>query len=41
MLMANPKYDITAQVVKGLNKRYKIKPEVAEKLKKSDKKDKK
>ena len=33
--------DITAQVVKGLNKRYKIKPEVAEKLKKSDKKDKK
>ena len=41
MLMANPKYDITAQVVKGLNKRYKIKPEVAEKLKKNEKKDKK
>ena len=38
MLMASPKYDITAEVVKGLNKRYKIKPEVAEKLKKNEKK---
>lgn len=38
MLLANPKYDITAEVVKGLNKRYKIKPEVAEKIKKDDKK---
>ena len=38
MLLANPKYDITAEVVKGLNKRYKIKPEVAEKIKKNDKK---
>lgn len=38
MLLANPKYDITAEVVKGLNKRYKIKPEVAEKIKKDEKK---
>lgn len=41
MLLANPKYDITAEVVKALNKRYKIKPEVAEKIKKSDEKKKK
>lgn len=32
ILLANKKYDITADVVKGLNKRYKTKPEVAEKL---------
>lgn len=38
MLLANPKYDITDEVLKGLNKRYKIKPEVAEKLKKNEKK---
>ncbi len=41
ILLANPKYDITAEVVKALNKRYKIKPEVAEKIKKSDEKKKK
>lgn len=28
LLLANPKYDITKQVVAGLNKRYKAKPEV-------------
>ena len=28
ILLANPKYDITQQVVAGLNKRYKAKPEV-------------
>lgn len=33
MLYANAKYDITQDVLKGLNKRYKVKPEVAEKLK--------
>lgn len=38
MLLANPKYDITNEVVKGLNKRYKTKPEVTEKLKKDEKK---
>jgi len=38
MLLANPKYDITNEVLKGLNKRYKTKPEVAEKLKKDEKK---
>lgn len=38
MLIANQKYDITNEIVKGLNKRYKIKPEVAEKLKRSEKK---
>lgn len=38
MLLANPKYDITNEVLKGLNKRYKVKPEVAEKLKKNEKK---
>ena len=38
MLLANAKYDITNEVVKGLNKRYKIKPEVAEKIKRNEKK---
>lgn len=33
MLYANAKYDITGEVLKGLNKRYKAKPEVTEKLK--------
>jgi len=33
MLYANSKYDITNDVLKGLNKRYKAKPEVVEKLK--------
>ena len=28
ILLANPKYDITKEVVAGLNKRYKAKPEV-------------
>lgn len=37
MLYANPAYDITNDVIKGLNKRYKAKPEVAEKLKKAKK----
>ena len=32
ILLANKKLDITDEVVKGLNKRYKIKPEVAEKI---------
>lgn len=32
ILLGNKKYDITADVVKGLNKRYKTKPEVAEKI---------
>lgn len=32
LLLVNPRYDITKDVVKGLNKRYKIKPEVAEKI---------
>ena len=41
MLLANPKYDITNEVLKGLNKRYKVKPEVAEKLKKNKKEEKK
>jgi len=35
ILYANAKYDITKDVVKGLNKRYKVKSEVAEKLKKA------
>lgn len=35
MLYANPAYDITKDVVNGLNKRYKVKPEIAEKLKKA------
>ena len=40
MLYANPTFDITNDVIKGLNKRYKVKPEIAEKLKanNSDKK---
>ena len=38
MLLANPKYDITNEVLKGLNKRYQVKPEVAEKLEKNEKK---
>lgn len=38
MLLANKKYDITSEVVKGLNKRYRIKPEVAEKIKPAAKK---
>ena len=37
LLIANPRYEITNDVVKGLNKRYKISPEVAEKIKKADK----
>lgn len=32
LLIANSKYDITKDVVNGLNKRYKQKPEVAEKI---------
>ncbi len=32
ILVANAKYDITKDVVNGLNKRYKQKPEVAEKI---------
>lgn len=32
LLVANAKYDITKEVVNGLNKRYKQKPEVAEKI---------
>lgn len=33
LLIANPRYNITADVVKGLNKRYKISPDVAEAIK--------
>lgn len=33
LLIANPQYNITNDIVKGLNKRYKIKPEVAEQIK--------
>lgn len=33
LLVANPKFNITNDIVKGLNKRYKIKPEVAEQIK--------
>ena len=33
LLIANPKFNITDDIVKGLNKRYKIKPEVAEQIK--------
>ena len=33
LLIANPKFNITNDIVKGLNKRYKIKPEVAEQIK--------
>lgn len=32
LLYANPKYDITNDIVKGLNKRYKTSPELKEKL---------
>lgn len=35
LLMANPKYNITNDIVKGLNKRYKVKPDVAEQIKAS------
>ena len=35
LLIANPKYNITNDIVKGLNKRYKVKPEVAEQIKAS------
>lgn len=37
MLYANPKYDITNDVIKGLNARYKAKPEISEKLKEAKK----
>lgn len=37
MLYANPAYDITDDVINGLNKRYKVKPEIAEKLKEAKK----
>ena len=37
LLIANPKYNITNDIVKGLNKRYKVKPEVAEQIKASQK----
>lgn len=33
LLIANPRYNITNDIVKGLNKRYKVKPEVAEQIK--------
>ena len=36
LLIANPKYNITNEIVKGLNKRYKVKPEVAEQIKESE-----
>lgn len=32
ILMANPRYDITDEVVRGLNKRYKVKPDVKAKI---------
>lgn len=35
LLIANPKYNITNDIVKGLNKRYKVKPEVAQQIKES------
>lgn len=38
ILVANAKYDITKDVVNGLNKRYKQKPEVAEKVGSANKK---
>lgn len=37
MLYANPAFDITEDVINGLNKRYKVKPEIAEKLKEAKK----
>ncbi len=36
LLIANPQYNITNDIVKGLNKRYKVKPEVAEQIKNSE-----
>lgn len=33
LLISNPKYNITNDIVKGLNKRYKIKPEIAKQIK--------
>ena len=33
LLVANPRFNITNDIVKGLNKRYKIKPEVVEQIK--------
>lgn len=36
LLLANPKYDITDQVVAGLNKRYKAKPDVKKATEKKD-----
>lgn len=36
LLIANPKYNITSDVIKGLNKRYKISPEVAEQIKEKE-----
>ena len=36
LLIANPKYEITNDIIKGLNKRYKIKPEVAEQIKETN-----
>lgn len=41
LLLANPKYDITNQVVAGLNKRYKAKPEVKKATEGKDDKEKK
>ena len=38
LLIANPKYNITNDIVKGLNKRYKVKPEVAEQIKETKEK---
>ena len=35
LLIANPKYNITNDIVKGLNKRYKAKPDVAKQIKAS------
>ena len=35
LLIANPKYNITNDIVKGLNKRYKVKPDVATQIKAS------
>lgn len=38
LLIANPKFNITNDIVKGLNKRYKVKPDVAEQIKASEEK---
>ncbi len=35
LLIANPRYNITNDIVKGLNKHYRVKPEVAEQIKSS------